>query len=371
MKLLLDTRWLTKIPSGVGNTIANIISGLEKETNIQTTFFGNYFESKKHEHISHIPLSGIKKKFFQFFWREFFFPKIELVTGKHDLVHYTNATAIPQKHGKYILTVHDLSYVEFAKTIESKNLFFLQRHIPWSIQKADHIIAVSNHTKENIIKYFKIPEDKITVIYNGIDKIFFENHSQKLLKLKKKHNLKNKYFLSVSTIEPRKDYITQIKAYKKLPENIRKEYDLIIAGGTGWKSKEVITEVKKEMNIGNIKLLGYVPELDISCLMQNASLYIHSSLDEGFGLPLIQALASKCHVIASNTSCHPEILQEHATYFEVQNVNDLVKTIQKKINHPQSSEQKEAGYEYAKQFSTKNMVTETIELYKQLLSEKK
>ena len=365
MKLLLDTRWLTNNPSGVGMYIKNLILGLCKHSEIFTTLFGNRDKKILPKHMQHIPFLGIKKKVFQFLWKTFHSPSIEFVTGDFPLVHYTNGTAIPQRHGKYILTVHDLAYITFPETIEKKNLKFLQKNVPVSIKNASHIIAVSDYTKDKIIKHFHISPTKITRIYNGIDDVFFHTYTnEKRKEIRMKYGLKKKYFLSVSTLEPRKDFLTQIRAYRGLAESIRKEYDLVIAGGKGWNYQDIFDEAHKYLNTGHIKLLGYISQEDIPLLMQEASLYLHTSLEEGFGLSLVQALASRCPVIASKTSCHPEILKEYGTYFEVGNVNDLQEKIQKNVSKTPDTNILEAGYLYAKHFRWNKMQEETISLYK-------
>ena len=353
-QLLLDTRWYSQNPTGVGKYVWQTMLAALQMKDVQTSFLGNSDTKHLPSHVHHIPLGGLKKRILQGLWKTLEYPKLETLFGDFSLAHFTNATVIPEQNTPYILTVHDLAWIDFAHTVEPKNLRFLQKYVPSSIENAEHIIAVSDHTKNKIVKHFSIPPQKITTIYNGVDEMFFEDtHTSS--------PFDTKYFLSCSTIEPRKDFMTQIQAYKKLPLSLRKQYDLVIAGGYGWNCQEVLLEAQKPLDEGNIRLLGYVEGEDIVNLTKHASLYLHTSLDEGFGIGSLQALASKTPVIASHTSCHSEILQEHALYFEVMNSDDLASKIEELVETKNIDREK--AYQYVREFSWENTRDKHVKFY--------
>ncbi len=364
MKLLLDTRWYSAHPSGVGHHVKHLMQILIQHPEMDVTFLGNTFSKELPKHIHFVDLSGWKKKIYQGLWKTTHYPPVETLVGPIDLAHYTNATTIPQRTGKYILTVHDLAFIKYPETIEAKNLTFLQKWVRPSIEKADHIIAVSDATKQAIIDNFHIDPSKITRIYNGVEESFFEKTTEdEVNAMKGIYHIHKPYLLSLSTLEPRKDFISQIRAYKLLPKTIRENYSLIIGGGTGWKYEEILKEMSESLDAGEIRYLGYIDQVHKRALLQNAALYLHTSLDEGFGIGIVEALASKIPVIATDISCHPEILQQFGFFVPIQDPQSLSTKIEEVISTDNKA-MIEKGCEHAKTFSWKKMEESTIEIYK-------
>jgi len=373
MKILLDTRWLTAKPTGIGWYIKELIQEFDEkfanQTENELTLLGGD-TAKFPEHLKKIKLPTAQKKLYQWSWKTFQKPSLNSLAGKQDLVHFTNGTAIPHKYAKNIITIHDLAFMEFPEMIESKNLAFLQKTIPWSLDQASHIIAVSQDTKKDLQKHFQVPEEKITVIYNGIDPLFLQKPDpEEMERVHKKYALPSKFFLSVSTIEPRKDFGTMIEAYNLLPASIKSEYGLVIVGAKGWQNEyKKITDLIHKLKLKeNVKLLGYVDYQDLPSIYRLAQIYLHPSLKEGFGIGLIQAMASYLPIIASNTSCHPEIVKNAGIYFEVQNPEDLQRKIIEMINKKGNRQYYVTmGSKIIGNYSWKKAAQETLNLYQKV-----
>jgi len=366
LKICIDTRWLLKKNSGVGIYISELTNGF---ANIDIPFdLYSIGEATNNEKIKNIYLSGFKKRFFQGLWKAFSFPKMEILTGPMDLVHFTNLTHIPNNAKKNILTIHDLSYEIIPHTIEPKNLAFLKKTAPLSIKKADHIITVSNSTKEDLMAIYKYPESKITVIHNGVSHDSKENVSLALkAKTQRKYDLRKDYLLSVSTLEPRKDYSTLIKAYYRLNKDIKNKYDLVICGGDGWQGeRNKLSNLISKLSLkDNVKLLGFVDTNDLPALYSLASLYIHTSLYEGFGLPLTEAMSFSIPIISTKSSCHEEILKDAAIYFDTSNDEELAYKIELLLlDNARADKLKEASKNRIKNFSWQKTAEQTFEVYK-------
>ncbi len=371
MKILLDTRWLKRKPTGVGWYISELAHQFSKISTDEFTLLGG--ESKNlPQQLPRIPLSIIKKKVYQGLWKRVYWPKLDHLAGKQDVVHFMNGTAIPHSYPVNVLTVHDLTYIEHPEMIEAGNLVFLEKIMPWSIKQASHIIAVSEDTKADLHRYFNVPLERISVIYNGVDPIFLiPSEADEIANVQKKYKLPQKFFLSVSTIEPRKDYTTLIEAYNLLPEEIKKEFSLIIVGSKGWQNEyKKVTDLIHKLKLKNkVQLLGYVDYTDLPIIYKLAEIYLHTSIKEGFGIGLVQAMATHLPIIVSNTSCHPEIVKNAGLYFEPKNSEDLADKILQMLDRKSTRQYHVTiGAKLIEQYSWKKAALETLNIYHNLFN---
>lgn len=369
MKILLDTRWLKKKPTGIGWYISKLANEFVEQTKDEITFLGGE-QRYLPVNFKKIPLPLVKKKLYQGLWKRIYWPKLDFLAGKQDLVHFTNGTAIPHNYPKNIITIHDLAFVEYPEMIEAGNLVFLKKIMPWSIKQATHIITVSQDTKKDLQKHFDVPPEKITVIYNGIDSLFLQKPSaEESAKIRQKYNLPKKILLTVSTIEPRKDFSTLIQGYSLLPKSVQEEYELVIVGSKGWQNEyRKITDLINKLNLKNkIHLLGYVDYKDLPVIYRLASIYIHASIKEGFGIGLVQAMATQLPIVVSNTSCHPEIVKNAGLYFKVGSPEDLADKILQMLDRKSLQQYYiTLGSKLVDQYSWGKAAEQTLKLYHQI-----
>ncbi len=174
------------------------------------------------------------------------------------------------------------------------------------LRRADGLIAVSENSRQDAIRVLKINPDRIRTIYSGIPDEYFDAPPTQRAR---------PYALYVGTIEPRKNLDTLLDAWRQLKPEIRQEFDLLIAGPEGWSAESTVARIRAEANY-----VGYVPEADLPGLVAGATVFVYPSLYEGFGFPVVQAMAANVAVVTSNTSCLPEITGGGALLVDPQSV---------------------------------------------------
>jgi len=288
-----------------------------------------------------------------FIWNSLHVLPIENFIGNIDIFFSSDWTQPPAKRAKLVTIVHDLVPWRYPKTLTKKIIATHYNRMKWVKKEVDAIIVDSQSTQNDLIKIVKIPKRKIYVIYPGIDKRrFYLQSEEKINQIKRKYGLSN-YILAVSTREPRKNFIRIIEAFKKLstqggPASSRKNKNLqlAIAGKYGWGNNSSKLKVK------NSKLLGYVPDEDLAPLYSGAQCFVYPSLYEGFGLPILEAMACGCPVITSNTSSMPEVAGEAAILINPRKTIEITQAIDKIINSKKLAEKlSKKGIEQAKKFS--------------------
>jgi len=285
-----------------------------------------------------------------------------------DIVHFPNFTAFPVKGAKIVITIHDLVFKIFPETIDYKNLWILNEFVGRSIRLADRVIAVSHATAADLIKFFPDSENKIVVIHQGVDHQVFcplsvtERELVSILGTPR-------YILSLSTLEPRKNIGTLIKAYLTLLQNVGKEIpDLVLVGAKGWKMEELFKDyVSLPENLREkVRFTGYLPRELLPKVYSGCELFVFPSLYEGFGLPVLEAMACGAPVIASNSSSLPEVGGDAVVYINPLDIEGISQAIFKVINSSSLRECLRAkSLSQAKRFSWQKTAKETYYLYQQ------
>jgi len=206
-----------------------------------------------------------------------------------------------------IITIMDLAFLKFPQHFLKKDLHKLKNWTKYSAKNAKHIFTISQHSKQDIIKHYQIPAQKITVTYPAIDHQGFPAKTS----AKKYKN----YLLYLGTLQPRKNLLNLIKAYSQLPQQYSK-LKLVIAGKKGWLYQELFQQIK-DLNLQNkVIFTGFVPEPDIPSLIKNAQLLILPSFYEGFGIPVLQSMSVGTLVLVSKNSSLKEIVKNTGIYIQ-------------------------------------------------------
>jgi len=237
-----------------------------------------------------------------------------------------------------------------------------------AIERADAIIAISNHTKLDLIKYFDAPEDKITVTHLAADKAFTRIVDHDILKkIRQKYSLPHDFVLFVGSLEPRKNLPTLLAAYALLQQTFKNKFSLVIVGSEGWLNDQIkllITELKISENVC---FTGYVAQEHLSAIYSMASVFVYPSLYEGFGLPVVEAMACGTPVITSNVSSIPEVVGDAAVLIDPINKEELALTIERVLGDEDLRESlRISGIARAKTFSWERCARETLEVYKRV-----
>lgn len=224
----------------------------------------------------------------------------------------------PLLRSRCVPVVHDFEYLHFPSLMQGRDDLFLKRYLPRTVRRASQVVVNSNYTKKELQATYGIPPDKITVVYPAVDHGMFRPDipEERRLAVRKKYELGGEYFFSLSTLEPRKNFSRLIEAYALLPEGIKKRYSLVIAGGQGWKDEDIYATLRKLGSENRIKLLGYVHDEDRAPLMREAELFVLPSLLEGFGVPVLEAMACGTPVVTSARGALPEVGGEAVVYVD-------------------------------------------------------
>jgi glycosyltransferase involved in cell wall biosynthesis len=295
---------------------------------------------------------------------------IELFTGQIDLFHATDFVLPPTLlTTKTLLTVHDLSFVRVPETASPPLKTYLDAVVPRSVKRANHILADSQATKNDLIDLYKMPESKVSVLLSGVDKRFepvINTHS--LEQIRTKYGLHNKqYILSVGTVQPRKNYSRVIRSLAQLRQQ-GLDVHYAIAGGKGWLEDEMYQTIKDTHLQDYVHVLGFVDDEDLPALYTSSECLIITSLYEGFGLPILEAMACGTPVITSNLSSLPEVAGDASILVDPLDIDAITKaTYTIMTDSTQRNQLIEAGYQQVKNFTWKQSAKHLKSIYDMLL----
>ncbi len=232
-------------------------------------------------------------------------PAIDLLLLGADVFHCSQHAVKLPKRPKVSATVFDMSCWMVPQFHTAANIAATKRYGEKILKSCDGLIAISAHARDSAAAILGIPERRIRVIYPGVAEAFFEATDAQAADVRTRYGLHRAYLLFVGCIEPRKNVAGLIRAYRRLPEALQRDVQLVVAGPFGWASDEtrhMLTESGP-----NVRYLGYVPEPDLPGLSRGALALVYPSYFEGFGLPVAQAMAAGAAVIASDRTCLPEV----------------------------------------------------------------
>ena len=245
---------------------------------------------------------------------------VETVTGPVDIFYSPDFVLPPtRRRTRTLLTVHDLSFLHYPDHFVPKLVGYLSKVVPRSVARADRVLADSEATRDDLITYLGTPPEKVDVLYSGVDPRFRpEAEPGERERLQAHYSLGDlPYILSVGTLQPRKNYLRLIRAFATL----RPGTELAIAGGRGWLYENIFAEAAKPGD--RVRLLGFVEEADLPALYRNAALFAFPSLYEGFGLPVLEAMASGVPVVCSGVSSLPEVARGAALLVDPLDIGEL------------------------------------------------
>ncbi|MEI6597224.1 MAG: glycosyltransferase family 1 protein, partial [bacterium] len=321
IRTLMDARY-----SGVSEYTFNLISEILKLDNKNDyRFFYNSFGDCLNipkfsgENVKLVKYNYPNKVLNYLFFKFFNYPKIDQAL-EADLFFMPHINFIGLSSGaKSLLTIHDLSFLKYPEFFSRrKNFWHKMIDVKKLINRFDVIIAVSENTKRDIMELCEVDENKIKVIYAGVGEEYRQitnNDSEiRLIEVRNKYNLPDKFILYLGTVEPRKNVDGIIRAYSKLRVDNRelRDYKLVIAGGRGWKSDDIYKEWERSEFKDDIKFLGYINSKDKVYLYNLASVFVYPSFYEGFGFPPLEAMACGAPVVTSYAASLPEVTGDAA-----------------------------------------------------------
>jgi len=319
---------------------------------------------QKNVKIKHFPFSQYNK-FLPFAYSHMLISAY-LVKEGLDVFHSPIASLPLTYPKKSIVTVHDLAIYKNPSWFPSQ-IFSTKLLVPQSLRKADKVIAVSDSTKKDLRNIFNVKKNKLKVVHEGVVVKKITLKSSRIDSIKK-FKLWSNYILFIGTMEPRKNLATLLRAYKKLTANSQfKKYQLVLAGAKGYKSNETF-DLIKGLKLGKqVKYIGYVSHNQKIDLMSRANCFAFPSSYEGFGLPVLEAMALGTPVITSNVSSLPEVAGNAALLVDPEKEEEIVKTLKKLLSNKKlQASLKKRGLERIKEFSWERSAKETIKIYESM-----
>ncbi len=303
-----------------------------------------------------------------------------------DIFHATDHLLPRFSRVRGIFTLHDLIFLFHPEAHKPMNRWFLTLMMPRFLRAADTIIAVSECTKRDAVRCYGIPEERITVIYEGVNPRFRPADPEAIAAVRQKYGLPERFILYVGTIEPRKNLTALLEAYTALMErpatcDLRPapcalrpapcDLRLVIVGKKGWLYEGFFRKLRELGLEDRVIFTGYVPDEDLPALYSAADLFVFPSLYEGFGLPVLEAMACGLPVVCSSTSSLPEVAGDAALLVPPTDVRALTEAMERVLTDERLRARMRArGLERARRFSWEQAAQETLITYWKVLGDK-
>ncbi len=379
MKILIEGSPLFWKPkTGIGEYTDQIVRRLVQYLH-QDTFYISHLSFFKKDaarpiHASNVRYKTVRyfpTKAYNFLFRQNLNPPLDLLTFTHpDLVIYFNFL----RHrlffrAKSITVIHDLAFYYYPQYLKSRKFAnSLKRAVTRAVAGADKLVTISENTKRDLVKIYGADPAKISVIYPAFDPETYKPASQSAVaKITKKYGITKPYLLFLGTLEPRKNIVGIINAYARLPEDFRNKYQLVLAGAPGWRYEQVEQAIKK-VGSRNIILTGYVDLADKPGLYSGAELFLLPSHYEGWGMPILEAMACGTPVLTCHNSALPEAGGEAVFYVkDSHDVGAIAWGIETLVSDPVLRQKfRQAGLKRIKEFSWNKSATQMLELIHQV-----
>ncbi len=309
---------------------------------------------KGHDNVSHV-IMPIPPKITGLLWNSFHLFSPDKFLANPDIIHTSDWAEPPSKYPK-VTTVHDLIPFIFPQTTTSSIRSTHRKRLAWVNKESDAIISVSDSTKSDLESVLRIKQERITVVPEGVDGFFKPQPPFIIDTILRKYSITGDYIFSLSTLEPRKNQVKLIKAFKKLKTKFP-QLKLVIAGKTGWGEGIQPTT--------DVKLLGFVPDADLPALFSGSLAYVLVSLYEGFSLTHLEAMACGTAVVGSNVSSMPEVIGRAGVLVDPNSIEDIAQGIEKALES--RDEYIEKGLKRASLYSWEEAAKLTHAVYEKVL----
>ena len=370
MKIGFDAKRIFHNRTGLGNYGRDIVRILTPYSSLNRFYLFNTSSSNLEN------LVNLEKSYIVYpnhwLWRAF--PSLWRLFGQWKQIEALNLTAYHGLSGEIpiqikkntipkIVTIHDLIFLSHPHFYNIWDRIIYTLKFRYAVKKADHVIAISQQTKWDVMKFFKVSADKITVIYQGCNNAFKKTYAKEvLLDTRTRLNLPKEYIINVGTIQERKNALTLVKAVRDT------SYNLVLVGGEKSYSFKIHEYVRKYNLLHQVIFLKNVTVEELAMTYQNATVFCYPSVCEGFGIPIIEAMYSKIPVIVTKGGCFSEAAGPSARYIEPYDIKGIRAELDCLFSNPElRKELAEAGYQYVQRFSDKNVGDNLLNLYKKII----
>lgn len=380
MKIGFDISQTGKNKAGCGyfaDSLIQALTGIDQENEyiLYSHFGSSFWDPEAKRNTRKIELSNVSNKLIGndyeesiTFWN---IPptNAEEQLGNPDIIHANNFFC-PKglKHSKVVYTLHDLNFLECPELTTEQNWNVCFGGVFAAAIYADFVISVSNYSKSKFVEFFPhYPIERIQVVYEGSRFYKYQKYSERD---KKPENLEsNQFWLTVGTLEPRKNLRRLLRAFSIFIKKAEVSYPLVLAGGEGWLEDDLQEFIQNLNLIDNVKLLGYVSDEELSWLYSNCFGFIYPSLYEGFGLPVLEAMGMGAAVITSNTTSLPEVGGSAVHYVNPLDEHEIIEALEKLTrDNEYRNHLKRKATAQAKKYSWEKAALEVIDIYDQVIN---
>lgn len=291
--------------------------------------------------------------------------KARALRGLEDHVFHGPNYYLPPFGGRSVVTIHDLSHYVWTKGHPPERVRYLQAEMNLSLMRASALITDTEYTRQEVARYFGWPLDKIHAVHLASGPEFAPRSAEELAPpLVAQGLVPGAYTLFTGTVEPRKNIGTLLDAYSRLPAALRSSCPLVVCGYRGWQSDALHRRLEQAQAQGWVKYLGFVPNETLPLLMAGARLFAYPSHYEGFGLPVLEAMASGVPVVCSNATTLPEVSGGAAAMHDPNDVDVLLGHLQRGLeDNAWRHQAREQGLVQAGRFSWERCAHETMAVY--------
>tara|TARA_R110000787_G_C13441304_1_gene446396 strand:- start:2095 stop:3219 length:1125 start_codon:yes stop_codon:yes gene_type:complete len=371
---MIDVDALIPPLSGIGRYTFNLVSALQSSSIIEELRYiqaGKIINELPPPQVTNsarqvarkLPLRSLIRSTRQFYISRRFEKQSRSLS--HFVYHAPNYMLLPFK-GQSVVTIHDLSFLRHPEFHPADRVKFWKKHIHKVTERADQIITDSEFQRREICELLNVNENRVSSIHLGVDQRFQAYDESQCLDVLVKYDLRYKQFnLAVSTVEPRKNFQRIVEAFSALPVNLKAKNPLVIVGDKGWLSDNIHTSIDSLVAAGYAKYLGYIAEDDLPKLYASAATFIYPSLYEGFGLPVLEAMACGTSILTSNTTSIPEVAGNACMMVDPTSTDEIRAGWQQLLSDSTLREKFSLlGKTQSKQFTWEKCANETIEIYK-------
>lgn len=371
MKIGFEAKRIFHNDTGLGNYGRDTVRILNEHASIIDHFF--LFNTRKSNLKKPVPLERATVLYpHKWFWK--MFPSVWRMLGQnyqikslHLNCYHGLSGEIPVQIKKNpvpkIVTIHDLIFLSHPNYYSFFDRIVYKFKFKYATKTADHIIAISEHTKSDIVKFLNANPNKISVIYQGCGQIFKKRYPEnEKRQMRRKYNLPEEFIINVGTLQERKNALTLIKAIKGTKRH------LVLVGKEKKYARKLYRYVAKHKLKDQVSFLKNVGIKDLALLYQSATIFCYPSLCEGFGIPIIEAMYSKIPVVVTKGGCFPEAAGPDAVYIDPNDPHEIRNQLEELFKNPQKrASMVKKAYGYVQRFSDENVAKNLLGLYKSLL----
>lgn len=374
MRIALNARILQAPRTGIGHYVAELATALAREPDVELSLFHGWGWSSTLPEVATPGYSRLT-------------PLLRRIPGAYQARRWLEQKRFDQRparaidlyhepslwplrfNGPTVITLHDLTHLHYPQTQPPARLREIERRVADGVQQASLILTDSQYIADEAQAHFRLPAQRFVVAPLGAAARFHPREPEAIDQVLKAHGVEaREYFLCVGTLEPRKNLSLALRAHARLAESVRQRFPLLIVGMAGWQREQFSEELHLALASGHVCLLGYLPDEHVAQLLAGARALIFPSLYEGFGLPVLEAMACGTPVILTRRSAMPEVAGSAGNYIEPDDPDGLRNAMSRLIEDPAHWQAcREAGLLQARLFTWARCAQVTASAYRQAM----